>query len=166
MSEINIYEHAMALEKEGEEFYRDLAEQTDDAGLKNILLMLATEEVKHYQLFKKMLKDADVSTLPKMEIFKEATSIFEAMKDVKKTHDFNSNQIEYYKKALEIEQANEDFYTMQAKNAKTKEHEEIFLRIAEEERKHLVLLENLVEFVTSPETYLESAEFHRMSEAI
>lgn len=162
MGEMNIYEYAMELEKEGEEFYRDLAEQTDDAGLKKILLMLATEEVKHYNIFKKMLQNADVSTLPKMEVFKEATSTFEEMKKTEDTHKFGQDQVEYYKKAVAIEEANENFYLKQACNAKTKEHEQIFLRIAEEERKHLVLLKNLVEFISEPDDYLDSAEFYNM----
>lgn len=162
MSDMNIYEYAMGLEKEGEEFYRDLADKTDDAGLKKILLMLATEEVKHYNLFKKMLQNADVSTLPKMEVFKEATSTFKQMKEVDEKHSFDTDQIEYYKKAVAIEEANENFYLKQACNAKTKEHEQIFLRIAEEERKHLVLLKNLVEFVSGPDDYLDSAEFYNM----
>ena len=166
MSDMNIYEYAMKLEKEGEEFYRDLADQTNDPGLKKILTMLATEEVKHYRLFEKMLNDADVSTLPKMEVFAEATSIFENMKEIKESYDFSSNQIEYYRKALETEEANESFYMHKAAEAKTEEHKAIFLRIAEEERKHLILLENLVEFVSQPEQYLESAEFYKMAEAV
>lgn len=162
MSEMNIYEYAMGLEKEGEEFYRDLAQRTSDTGLKKILLMLAAEEVKHYNLFKKMLQNSDVSTLPKMEVFKEATSTFEEMKKVDETHNFDTDQVEYYQKAVAIEEANENFYLKQACNAKTKEHEQIFLRIAEEERKHLVLLKNLLEFVSGPDDYLDNAEFYNM----
>ena len=166
MSEMNVYEYAMKLEKEGEEFYRDLAEQTDDVGLQKILTMLANEEVKHYIMFEKMLKKADVSKLPKMEVIKEATSIFENMKEVKKKYSFDVNQIEYYQKALETEKANENFYLKKVDETDSEEHKMIFLRIAEEEHKHLVLLENLVEFISEPEDYLESAEFYKMAEAI
>lgn len=162
----NIYEHAMQLEKEGEEFYRDLADKTEDPGLKKILEMLAIEEVKHYRLFEKMLQDSDVSSLPKMEVFAAATTIFEGMKDVKQTFDFSSNQVEYYRKAVEIEEANENYYLQKADETKNEEHKAIFLRIAEEERKHLVLLQNLVEFVSHPEQYIESAEFYKMAEAV
>ncbi len=163
MSEVNIYEYAMNLEKEGEEFYMDLAKRTQDEGLKNILLMLAKEEVKHYNMFKKMLDDADVSNLPKMEVFEETKSVFEKMKEVKQTHEFDIDQVEYYKKAVAIEEANENFYLKQADNTKNEEHKEIFLRIAEEERKHLVVLKNLVEFISAPDEYLDNAEFYSMN---
>ncbi len=162
MSEVNIYEYAMGLEKEGEEFYKDLAEKTDDVGLKNILLMLAHEEVKHYNLFKKMLENADVSSLPKMEVIDEVKSRFEKMKDIPVSHHFDKDQIEYYKRAVAIEEQNENFYKEQACNAKTEEHKQIFLRIAEEEQKHLLILQNLVEFISHPEDYLDNAEFYNM----
>ncbi len=162
MSEMNIYEYAMGLEKEGEEFYRDLADKTEDVGLKNILLMLATEEVKHYNLFKKMLNDADVSSIPKMEVFAETKSAFAKMKEENQFHSFEKDQVAYYKRAVEIEEANEDFYQKQACNAKTEEHKQIFLRIAEEEQKHMVVLKNLVEFISEPDGYLDNAEFYNM----
>lgn len=163
MSEMNIYEFAMNLEKEGEEFYLDLASKTEDVGLKNILLMLAREEIKHYNLFKRMLKDSDVSKLPKMEVFEEVTSIFEEMKSIEEEHTFDQSQVEYYKKAVEIEEANENFYLKQAENAKTEEHKAIFIKIAEEEQKHLVILKNLVDFISGPDDYLDNAEFYNMT---
>ncbi len=162
MSEMNIYEYAMNLEKEGEDFYRDLAEKTDDEGLKNILLMLANEEVKHYKLFEKMLNNADVSKLPKMEVIEETKQSFQKMKDVPTTHNFEQDQLEYYKRAVEIEEQNGNFYKEQAHKAKTEEHKQIFLRIAEEEDRHLVVLKNLVEFIACPDDYLDNAEFYNM----
>lgn len=53
---MNIYEYAMKAEKDGERYYRELANKTDDVGLKSILMMLADEEVKHYVVFDKMNK--------------------------------------------------------------------------------------------------------------
>jgi rubrerythrin len=44
---MNIYEYAMKMEKDSENYYSGLANKTDDAGLKNILKMLANDEVKH-----------------------------------------------------------------------------------------------------------------------
>ncbi|GAH41605.1 unnamed protein product [marine sediment metagenome] len=45
---MNIFEYAMKMEKDGEEYYRQLAQQTTNKGLQTILTMLADEEVKHY----------------------------------------------------------------------------------------------------------------------
>ena len=46
---MDIFEYALQMEKDGENFYRDLVRQTDNKGIKTILTMLADEEVKHYK---------------------------------------------------------------------------------------------------------------------
>lgn len=53
---MNVYEYAMKVEKEGEAYYREMAEISPNAGLKRIFTMLADEEVKHYNVFKSMMK--------------------------------------------------------------------------------------------------------------
>ena len=40
----------------------------------------------------------------------------------------------------------------------------LLLKLAEEEKKHMFLLENLVEFVSRPETWIENAEFNHLVE--
>ncbi len=53
---MNVYEYAMKVEKEGEAYYREMAAAANNAGLKRIFTMLADEEVKHYNVFKNMMK--------------------------------------------------------------------------------------------------------------
>ena len=40
----------------------------------------------------------------------------------------------------------------------------IFQKLAEEEKKHYFLLENIIQFVSRPETWLENAEFYHLEE--
>jgi len=47
---MNIFEYAMQMEKDGEDYYRQLAQQTVNKGMRTILAMLADEEVKHYNV--------------------------------------------------------------------------------------------------------------------
>ena len=47
---MNIYKYAMKMEKDSENYYRELANKTGDLGLQNILKMLANDEVKHYHI--------------------------------------------------------------------------------------------------------------------
>lgn len=44
-------ELAMQMEKEGEQFYRELAEQEKNIGFREIFSKLAEDEQKHYHLF-------------------------------------------------------------------------------------------------------------------
>ena len=156
---MNAYEYAMQMEKEGEQFYRELADKSSDEGLKNIFLNLANEEVKHYELFKNIAESEDHIEIPKMDVMKDAKEIFAEMKASGKELDFGDDQIALYKKALESEDKAYNLYIDKANEVSNPEHKEIFLKIAAEEKKHLELLENLVDFVESPKNWLESAEF-------
>lgn len=161
---MNAYEYAMEMEKEGELFYRELAEKATDEGLKQIFTNLADEEVKHFVMFQKLAaSDGDVS-IPKMNVAKDAKAIFSQMKASGKTFSFGDDQVAYYKKAMETEDKAYELYVQKAKEMTDPKHQEIFLKIAQEELKHKVLLENLVEFVSSPNEWLENAEFHKIDE--
>ncbi len=97
---MNVYEYAMKVEKDGEKYYRDLANQTNDAGLKAILTMLAEEEVKHYVVFDKMNKNQVIPTQPHVDVFDNAKTIFQKMREENAEACFSDDQVDFYKRAL------------------------------------------------------------------
>lgn len=159
---MNVYEYAMKVEKDGERYYRELAEKADDVGLKQILNMLAEEEIKHFVVFEKMSKSQNLPIQTQVDVFSHAKTIFQKMRDENKNYSFSDDQVEYYKRALLSEESSYKFYTEKALMLEDDEQRKVFLRIAEEERQHMVLLENLVEYVSSPAHWIESAEFNNM----
>jgi len=159
---MNVYEYAMKVEKDGELYYRELADKTNDAGLKSILTMLADEEVKHYVVFDKMNKKQIIPTQPQVDVFSSAKTIFQKMREENQTASFSDDQIDFYKSALRSEENSYKFYIEKALMLDDEEQKAIFMRIAEEERQHMVLLENLVEYISFPERWLENAEFNHM----
>ena len=58
----------------------------------------------------------------------------------------------------------EAFYREKAGEVEKDAHKNLFLQIAEEEKKHAFLLENVIDFVTKPDNWLENAEFHHLEE--
>lgn len=161
---MNVYEYAMKAEKDGERYYRELATQTDDAGLKSIWTMLAEEEVKHYHIFEHMNQNRAIPTMPSVDLFKHTKNIFEKMQKSNQVPCFTEDHVNLYKNALRSEESSYKFYTEKALMIEDGEQKKAFLRIAEEERAHYVLLENIVEYVSAPETWVESAEFNHLSE--
>ncbi len=159
---MNVYEYAMKVEKDGEAYYRDLANKTGDAGLKSILTMLADEEVKHYVVFDKMNKKQIIPTQPHVDVFASAITMFQKMRDENKTATFSEDQVDFYKSAMLSEENSYKFYIEKALMLEDEEQKAVFMRIAEEERQHMVLLENLVEYISFPERWLENAEFNHM----
>ncbi len=159
---MDTFTFAMQMEKDGEDYYRRLARQTDNKGLRTILEMLAAEEAKHYNAIARMRK-----VRPNMvdaTILSDAKNVFVKIKESDESFDFDLEQIELYKKAQDIEKKSQDFYLEKADEIKEEYQKEIFLRLADEEKKHYFLLENIIEFVSRPETWLENAEFCHLEE--
>lgn len=159
---MNAYDYAMELEKEGEVFYRQLAEEANHEGLSKIFTMLANEEVKHYKMFEKLSKNSENVTIPTMEVFKKAKDIFSEMSKDAVAYSFEDQQIDFYRRAIKTEDKAYEQYLDKANKMTNIQHKEIFLKIAEEELKHKELLENILEYVEQPSAWLESAEFRNI----
>jgi rubrerythrin len=160
---MDIFEYAMQMEKEGENFYREVAQHTPNTGIKAILTMLADEEVRHYNAIEKM-KSAEPVQLADSTILADAKNVFAGLQASGEEFSSETNQIRLYKKALDIEAKSKDFYTEKAGEASEKNVKELFLRLAQEEQKHYVLVENIIDFLSGPDTWLENAEFYHLDE--
>lgn len=161
---MNIYDYAIQLEKDGENYYRDLATKTDNEGIKNILNLLADEELKHLKILEKLKSEDNFSTQADTNVLRNAKNIFLKMKGNKVNFNLNDDQVEFYKKALTVEDKNKDFYLEKMNEVSDENHKRIFKVLAEEERKHALILDNLVDFVSQPNTWLENAEFNHLDD--
>ncbi len=162
---MDIFEFAMEKEKYSEEFYRDLAGRTNHAGLRNILTMLADEEAKHYRTVEQM-KAGTPREITQTPILEHARDIFEKMRGGTKEFDFNINEADLYRRACEFEEKSRRFYLEKAEEVEDPAQKDIFRRLAQEEEKHLFLMENLRSFVSRPETFLENAEIYHFNDYV
>jgi rubrerythrin len=158
----NIFDFAMQMEKDGEEYYRQLAQQTNNKGMKNILTLLADEEVKHYNAIEQI--KTQQAQIADSKILSDAKNVFVQLKESGDSFDFNKNQTELYEKARDIEKKNRDFYTEKANEVTEGYQKELFLKLAIEEQKHYVLLDNIIDFISRPEQWLENAEFFHLND--
>jgi len=167
---MDVFEYALQMEKDGENYYRELVEKTDNKGVRTIFGMLADEEVKHYNIVQAMRVPAGrgpKSEAPRMAettVLADAKNVFAQMKESGETFDFDASQPDLYRKAQEIEKRSQDFYAQKANEVQKEYQKETFLKLAEEEKKHYILLENVIQFVSRPETWLENAEFYHLEE--
>jgi len=161
---MNIYEYALQMEKDGEAYYRDLASKTTNKGLITILTMLADEEVVHYKTIEQMQNEDSNASMANVPVLGTAKNIFQDMAGDVSALKFEDNQVELYKKAAEVEDDAAKFYTEKAAELENPDYKELFLRLAEEEKKHAHLLNNIVEFVARPQQWVEDAEFSNLDE--
>ncbi|MFZ0034573.1 MAG: ferritin family protein [Sedimentisphaerales bacterium] len=159
---MNIFEFAMEKEKYSEDYYRRLAAKSNNKGLETVFNMLADEEAKHYKIVSDRKKDV-APDLAETTVLTDAKNVFAKMRESAQSFNFDISQTELYRKALKIEKQSQDFYLGKANDVE-KTHKEIFLKLADEEKKHYFLLENIIDFVSRPETWLENAEFYHLEE--
>ena len=164
---MDIYGFAMQMEKDGENYYRELMSTCGTVGLQRIFAMLADDEVRHYQLIEQLRAKKSEMLPGKTAILEKVKNIFVEMKDEKPDLYIDSTaETIAYRKACDIEEESIKFYLANAEKAEDVPSKTLFLQLAAEEEKHLRVMEAIVEFVSRPEpgNWLENAEWHHLQE--
>lgn len=164
---MKIYQFAMQMEKDGENRYRMLAKECTVTGLAGIFMMLADEEVKHYNVVERLSRKEANPQLVESKILENVKNIFVTMQAAKEDVHFDAaSASSEYKKACAVEEMSYEFYMEKAGLVQDVGERQIFLRLAKEEEKHLRIMENIVEFISRPEpgNWLENAEWHHLDE--
>jgi rubrerythrin len=159
---MNIFEYAMQMEKDGESYYRELAAKTPNKGIQHILTMLADAEVIHYNIFQAMRKHEQVP-LPDSGSLSGIKNIFARLKE-EGLQGVEPSQAGLYRKAQDIEKKSRDFYLEKAGESANDREKTIFTKIANQEKVHYLILQNIIDFVTSPGTWLEDPEWYHLEE--
>jgi rubrerythrin len=158
---MNVFEYAKKMELDGINFYQEAAEGTTHPGFKKILQLLIDEEQKHYNFFDRLQQNSKPGELPAFPV-NDAENIFRQLRQHKEGFDFSAEQVEVYKKALEIERQSEKFYRAEAEKTENEELKKQLLMVAEEEKKHVMLVDGLVEYLSRPSEWVEHAMFSQL----
>lgn len=161
---MNIYDYAMKMEKDGENYYRELARNADNEGVQNILNMLADEEVKHFHVLLQMKNNDDLVELAESDVLENAKNIFMQMRQKNTELVADDVQARLYRSVQETESKSYNFYMEKSLEAKTEAEKDLLLKLAAEERQHMVLMGNIADFVSRPETWIEDAEYNHLDE--
>jgi rubrerythrin len=162
---MNVFEFAMQMEKDGEAFYRGLAEKTQNTGLKNILTMIADEEVKHYNIFKALKEGTrGAESIPASDVVKNSKNIFQQMAESGETFPEEGDNKAQYEKAKQLEDDAVKFYTEKANETTARHEKDLLFQIAEEEKRHSRLFQEFIDFVSAPDRWMEDAEWNNMKD--
>jgi rubrerythrin len=164
---MNAIEYAMQMEMDGKKFYEDQAGVMADSALKKIYEELAGDEQRHYNIFKAMSegKTGDVEAAFKTNILATTKNVFQQIKDAGgDIAEFPADVKEAWEKARAIEDKSEKFYREQADKAENEGEKDMWMKIANEEHKHWVALDNVLQFLNRPDQWLEDAEWSQMGE--
>ncbi len=161
---MNIFDFAMQMELDGKAFYEEQAARAELPELRDILLQLAADEQRHYNIFKAMKEGKSVAAEHQVqtEILESVKNVFENLKSQKKEFAFAEGSQKVWQEAQDVEKKSEDFYRQKADEV-TEDEQKLFLnRIADEERKHWVTIENVIQFLDRPNHWLENAEWSNL----
>jgi rubrerythrin len=159
---MDIFEFAMKMEEDGKNYYLELAGKASDEGIQNILKGLAADEEKHFAVLKQMKDEQPV--MVETNILDKAKNIFTEMKDKGVEIDVSTTPVHLYEKAKEIEERSIKFYQDMSAEMENEEQKNLFQMLAEEEKRHVFLLENVIDFVSKPQIWLENAEFNHLED--
>ncbi|MDF2655468.1 MAG: rubrerythrin [Bacillota bacterium] len=153
---MNSIELAINLEMEGKKFYLQQAENTKDSGLKSIFHTLAEEESIHARILK---NKAETLPYELVDTYAEIKNLFVEIGAYKDLIKVTPDAIDAYHAALQNEQKSIDLYTEMLKETSNEKDREIIAFIIEQEKDHYKVMEQLVEMVSRPKEWVESAEF-------
>jgi len=150
----------MALEKEriSIDFYKKLAEKTTNKGLKRILELLYEEECRHCEAIA-YLADNNSATVSQVDDIPDYKGLLRKIKATVEKSSIDSSELELYQDAREIELESIEFYMAQTQQSKDAKRRDLFERLAQQEKHHYLLIDNILEFVSIPQQWLENAEF-------
>ncbi|MGW8195550.1 MAG: ferritin-like domain-containing protein [Desulforhopalus sp.] len=168
---MDTFSFAMQMEKDGENYYRELAAKSKNPGLEKIFVMLADEEVKHYRIFAELQSRNSLPEVGESKVLSEVKNVFEKMKDgtlkFEQGHHVDTTaETDAYRNARDLEMKSRDFYTEKAGETTDTRTKGILQMLAMEEDKHFRIMENIIEFVSRPEpgNWLENAEWHHLDD--
>ena len=159
-----IFNLAIALEREIEAFYKKLSEKTDSPGLKKIFLQLAADEEKHYQAVEALKRGVGDWPMVESLLLTEADDLFKRLVQERPSFLESDDLPEIYRYAMSVEADSSRLYRNAAEQEKKPEVKKVLAKIAAEEEKHFILVENLYNFVNAPNEFLAWQEFSNIDE--
>ncbi|AFK07600.1 Rubrerythrin [Mesotoga sp. HF07.pep.5.2.highcov] len=159
---MNAIDYALKLEKDGKAYYTKQAQCSEDIQLKKLFEMLANDEQRHYEIISGF-KDKNYK-YKGTYTFKTTRNMFSEMLIDKKCFEIDATNLEAYEHAVEMEKESVKLYLDQAKQTSEPSEKEILLKLAAEENKHQIILENLMDFVRKGLDWTESPEFSHLEE--
>ncbi len=160
---MNVFDFAINMEEDGRKFYEKLAEEANEPELKSIFTLLAAEEAQHRDIFQAM-KNGEDPVKANSKSMERIKSIFQKLLEKKDAFGILRKDPDGYLHSIKTEEDYIRLYEDMAKKEKNEHVKELLLQIAEEERHHLNIMENIYDFVESPRTFLAWGEFSNLRE--
>jgi rubrerythrin len=160
---MNVFDFAMEMEEESRAYYEKLAAAAKKEELKTIFTLLAESEAEHYGHLELLKGGTDAKEAQSVALERVKDCIHELVGGLAPA-DILEGDYDGYRHAIGTEEASIKLYDELADKETNPAAAELLRRLAEEERHHLEVMENIYDFVETPRTYLEWGEFSNLRE--
>lgn len=155
---MNVYDFAAKMELDGKNYYENMAENTSVKSLKSLLMMLASDELKHFEVVLAMKRGGDLSMADSTAL-DTAKNIFESLGADQTLLGGLRKEYGICEHSIRIEEESIKFYEEMARKESNPKISSLFLRIANEEKKHYNIMDNYYDFILRPKYYMEREEY-------
>jgi len=160
---MNVFDFAMRMEEESREHYEKLAMAAKTKEMKSIFTLLADSEREHHEHLTLLKAGTDPNLAQAATLERLRERIHELVDDVAPADAMHSDY-DGYRHAVRQEEMSIGIYEKLADQEPNKGAAEFMRQLAEEERHHLEVMENIYDFVEAPQTYLAWGEFSNLRE--
>jgi len=151
----------MQMEIDGQKFYEQSAAQATLRELKEIFQYLAEEEKRHFRFFKSLADgkaDAAARELAGGSV-KATRNIFVTLIESGAHKSFGDEVAVAWKKAREIEEQAVKLYSEEVTRESDPQRKQLLQKIADEEKNHVYLIENVLSYLKDPGMFATSQRF-------
>lgn len=160
---MDVLTFAEKMELDGKAYYEQLASKTAHAGIRTIFLALAGDEQKHYEVVRSM-RDGLAGTMLDSTALEQAKNVFTELSTDQSVVKGLKEDFDGYYHAMKVEADSVRLYEDLATKEEDPERAKLLLKIANEEKRHFNIMENLYDYVLKPGYYLEWREFSNLGQ--
>lgn len=159
---MNILECTIKMKQETRAHYGRLAEAVTEKELKSLFSLLAAAEDEHIEKLV-VLKD-NMNKIGELSFnaLDESVCVFSPHIDARHLAETLRNDPDAYRHVVHEEEETIEFFDQLKNQAENEQMKSIYQVLADKEREHLTMLENIYFFVEEPRTYLEWGEFSNL----
>lgn len=155
---MNSIEFAIKMERDGEKYYREQAENNQNNSLNAVFLLLAEDENGHAKLLENE-QEKITYDLAENEVLADANNVFKDRDDFKNKFEKIPDQLDVYRMALQMEKDSIELYEKFFNEATDEQTKKLFGYLVKQEENHFKIFDNLIKLVERPDEWVEDAEF-------
>ena len=159
---MNIIECTIKMKKETRAHYGRLAEVVADVELKRLFSLLAAAEDEHIDKLVALKATMNTTDASAFNLLDESVCVFSPHIDPRHLAETLRNDPDAYLHVVHEEEETIEFFDQLKDQAENEQMKRICQTLADKEREHLTMLENIYFFVEEPRTYLEWGEFSNL----